>query len=235
MLEWRSPSTHSPMKTIFPIFSVSLLALLSLSSCETQRRYFDASGKEIDAPDYSPKSSSLQDRFTNTFTMKKTADGIPMAVGNKVSSFQSDIDAARSTSKDGLDRKSFDGVREFDGKGRGTDWADRRVTKEEFSDAGKEAYSREMKPDFLNDKTSPFRDKKTSFASNRSNFEGESMQTSRAREEGRGGSYSRDESSHYFEEQRENSPEVRIMSRDEYTHMTLEESRVLMGRDSDEE
>ncbi len=217
------------------LFSASLIAALMLSSCETQRRYFDASGNEIDAPDDSPKSSSLQDRYTNTFTMKKTADGIPMAGGNKVSSFQADIDSARSTSKDGLERKSFDGVREFSREGRGNDWADRRVAKEEFGDARKEAYSREMQPDFLNNRSSSYGGKVNSFASNRSGYEGEAMETSRSRDEGRDGSFSRDDSSNYFEEQRANSPEMRVMSRDEYTHMSLEESRTLMGRDSDED
>ncbi len=216
-----------------PIFTASLIAFTLLTSCETQRRYFDAAGNEVDAPDDSPKSSSLEERFTNTFTMKKSADGVPMAAANKVSSFQSDIDSARSTAKDTVDRKSYSGVHEYDTGSRASSWADRRVAKDEFSDAGKESYYREMQPDFMNDKSSPFDGRETSFVSSRSGFEGETMETSRSREEGRSGSFSRDDSSYYFEEQRNNSPEMKVMTRDEYTHMTLEESRALMGRSSE--
>ncbi len=212
-----------------------LLTMLCFASCETQRHYFDGEGNEIAPPDDSPKSSSLEERFTSTFTMKKNEEGVPVATSNKVSAFQSKLQSARTDESSSFERKDYEGVREFEGAGLRDAWGEKRVDRREFAGQDKEAYSREMQPDFLKNGSGIISRRDADYSASRSEYEGDFREMDRFSDEGKTGQYAQGDRSQYFDERQQNTPEIKVVSRDEYLRMTIEESRTMMGRDSDDE
>ncbi len=214
-------------------FFLSAFSLLILS-CETQRTYYDAAGNEIDPPSESAKNSSLEERFTNTFTMTKNEQGIPTATSKKVSAFQSRLDAARKGEANSIERKSYDGVKAFDRSMRGDEWAKKQLERKKFDSTSQAAFSREMTPDFLQEGRGLIAREQSPLSSSRSSYEGHETSMPRQNHERVRGDYSTADTSGYFAKRREESQAPRVINRDEYIRMTLEESRALMGREGDE-
>ncbi len=214
---------------LLPLTALSLLFL----SCETQRTYYDAGGNEIDPPSDKAKSSSLEERFTNTFTMKKNEQGIPMATSKKVSPFQGKLDAARKGQDNTIEKKSYDGVKAFDRSMRGDEWAKKQLDRKTFDTTKQGAYSREMTPDFLKDGKGIIAREDAMLSSSRSAYEGRETSVSRRTHEREQGDYSTTDSSGYFVKKQEQSHAPKVIHRDEYIRMTLEETRAMMGRDEE--
>ncbi len=217
--------------------SILSLASLCLLSCESQRTYYDAAGNPIDAPDDKPKSSSLEERFTSSFTMKKNKDGVPMAVSKKVSGFQEKINNAREGGNESIERKSYDGVHAFTGAESRSDWRSKTVEKKRYQSDAQSPYSREMTPDFLKDGRGLVARKDANLSSSRSRYDGfvsTSDTDTMGSQEATRSPYSTSDRSGYFVKQQDQAQAPKIIHRDDYIRMTIEESRAMLGRDEDE-
>lgn len=215
-----------------------LLLVLLLSACETVRTVYDDNGNVVDA-DAEPKgerdiSDLMEKEFNSSFSVQKTKDGVPLTVSNKVSRYQSDLDAARQTDKE-YAAGSYSGRSEF--------------STMSFAGAGKvfsaqDAYSggvgkqieKDLHPDFAKPSRGIY-GTDDAFAQREVRAAIEGYRSASARREFSAGesAYSRDTTSGYIETRRDNTPPPRIMTRDQYYRKTVEQTRTMLGRDKEEE
>lgn len=209
----------------------ALILSLCYSSCSSERVVYGADGKEVKER-AAGDSMSLEERFTGSFDVKSNKEGVPEASSAKVSPFQSQIDAARSSGdKDATDvmGKKFGGrvdiseLRDKSFAGSGTEFTGGKS----YAGANKSAYTADNVPDFMKPgkglERQEYAKGGSSSEEGRKYATGSAFQTSES-------SVNRDQTSGYFESRREKTPPPVIMSRDEYQRMTLEESRGMLGR-----
>ena len=224
-----------------PLLPPALLGcLLLFCACETVRTVYDENGNVVD-PD-APSggegdiSSRLEKQFANSFSEKKNDQGVPQAVSNKVSRYQQDLDASSRLDKEysagryagaegSYDSISFsDGKKIYGVKDAYTDAMGKRIDKDlhpAFAEASRGVYATEDSYSAAGAGARAYQEGAQSPLDGRSYATEESY-------------YSRDMKSGYIESRIENARQPRVMTRDQYYRKSIDQTRALLGRDSDE-
>lgn len=213
--------------------------LLMLCACGSVRTVYDEFGNEVKESGggggEKDLTAHMEEKWSNSFSEKKNEQGIPQAVSNRVSSFQKELDGARSADKE-FYTKSYEGAStgdvysmRFSGAGKQygakeayTGGMGARIDKElhpAFAGASKGIYSTSDR--YAKGGSRYGREGAGSADSGKSYLTGESY-------------YSRRMEDGYFESRRDSLPPPRVMSRGEYYQKSIDETRTLLGRDKDE-
>lgn len=207
------------------------LALLC-ASCSSERTVYGPDGAVV--RDRAPgDNSSLEERFTGSFKVRKNKDGVPEASSTRVSPFQSQIDAAREAGQGdaaAVAGKQFGGRQDIsDLRDRGYAGAGNQFTgSKSYAGSGKSAYTPDKVPDFL----------KPGKGLERKDYAKGAEVHDADRQHEAAAAYAKvvspttpSQTSGYIESRRDKTPPPVIMSREDYQRMSLEESRGLLGRD----
>ena len=218
----------------------SLLLSVLLCACESERTVYDEYGNVVDEAKQSTGgerdfSEYMEEKFDSSFTEKKNAQGVPQTVSNRVSPYQSDLDASKRLDKSYM-TKEFSGTSKssmqdmkFSGSGQAFD------AKKAYPGAMGAQIDKDLHPDFAGadkgvygaDDLSPDAGKRSAMQGEQSTMGGE-FPTSPS-------FYSRDTKSGYVESRMSNTPPPPVYSRDEYSRKTIRETRTMLGRDDEEE
>lgn len=217
--------------------SIALATLLCSTGCTPVRTVYDAQGAEVKEDDGGGETdlmSVYEKRFNNSFSVKKTEDGVPQTVSNRVSSFQSDLEKARKTTSR-FSTNSFDTGTGLDLKSKGFDGANKEfATGKAGIDRknGNTMFSRDMKPDFMNESHGISHSNRfLSVRDNRARVEGRSTAT-HSYHLSESAPYSTSESSNYFESRRYKAEQPVIIDHREYYKKHKQGIRELLGREN---
>lgn len=217
---------------------LSALGMLCLlSACASVRTVYDEQGNvvkeheggERDFADY------MEEKFTSSFTEKKNEQGIPQAVSDKVSSFQSKLDQAERIDKTYL-TGDYAGVGESSWGGKSYADADKTFAKDGRYQAEGKRLDRHLHPAFATGSRGIYGEddiyadarEQASVSGKKSTMGGEFYTKESPY-------YSREEESGYIETRRNNTPPPRVYSKAEYAGKTIDEVRTMLGRDDDPE
>lgn len=213
-----------------------MLMFLTLCACKTVRTVYDEAGNVVEPDSGSggekDLTAHLEKQFNTSFSTKKTEDGVPLSVSDKVSRYQRDIDEARRMEKD-YHTEAYSGAK------------DEAYTMS-FSEAGKtfstsEAYTGGLGKRFERDLHPAFATPTRGVYGSDDMFGQGDLRSAAERlihpEVGRvyrteESSFSRDSLSGYVETRREKTPQPRVFSRDQYQRKTIDDTRAMLGRDS---
>ncbi len=221
------------------LLTVALASLSLLGACTTQRTVYDEYGKEVQG---GPHEGSVRDfdeymeeKFNSSFSEKKNGQGVPQAVSNKVSSFQSRLDESKRIDKEYV-TSSFSGTGESALSGKQYAGSGRFFgTKKEY--AGAEGrLTRELNPAFATHSKGIYgtdaiytgANEQSALSGAKSDMDGEFYTKENS-------IYSRDTKSGYVETRREKTLPTPVYSSHEYMGRTIEETRTLLGRDKPSE
>ncbi|MBQ3526649.1 MAG: hypothetical protein IJA63_10275 [Akkermansia sp.] len=222
---------------MFRLVLLSAVTLLALASCKSVRTVYDENGKVVTETD-GARQRSLNDYFTDEFdsrfSEKKNKDGVPEAASAKVSRYQKDIDAARRNDKTyTTDTYNPGGASSYAGKAYAAGRSD--VKDKRYSGThGSSAFSRDMRPDFMNEGRGisrtdnpyqgPHFDSRYGGEGATNNARDSRYTTSRS-------SVSTSDSNNYVEGRRNKYGKPRIIGKDDYYRRTIEDTRTMLGRD----
>ena len=217
---------------------VALLSciLLGLCACESVRTVYDEFGNEVKEKESGggekDLSAHLEEKWNNSFSVKKNDQGIPQAVSNRVSSFQKDLDEAGGTSKQFF-TKNYDGAERSDVYSMNFAGADKKYgVKEAYTGGMGERIDKELHPAFASSGKGIY-STADSYARADSRYarEGVSSPSADSRYATQESFYNGQEEHGYFESRRESMPAPRVISRGEYYQKSIEETRMMLGRD----
>ena len=231
-VEWRQPAGTAVR------IALMTSVLMALCACESVRTVYDEFGNVV--KDSEPSSGEkdltahMEEKWNNSFSEKKNAQGIPQAVSNRVSSFQKELDGARSADKE-FYTKSYDGASTKDVYSVSFAGADKKYgVKEAYGGGLGERIDKELHPAFASSSRGIY---STADAYARSNTrygrEGASSPVNGSSYLTNESYYNREMESGYFESRRNSMPAPRVMSRGEYYQKSIEETRMMLGRDND--
>lgn len=217
-----------------------MLLLLMLCACESVRTVYDEFGNVVKEPEggsgggEKDLAAHMEEKWNNSFSEKKNAQGIPQAVSNRVSSFQKELDSASGTDKEFM-TKRYDGASTNDVYSMNFAGADKRYgVKEAYTGGMGERIERELHPAFAGASKGIYSTGDSySGSSSRYGREGENSAANGNRYLTNESYYNREMESGYFESRRESMPEPRVMSRGEYYQKSIEETRTMLGRDKE--
>lgn len=222
-----------------------LLSVLLLPACETVRTVYDENGNEVLEADRSGGGeqdlmSAFEKRIDASFSEKKGPDGVPVAQSSRVSSFQKELDRARTADKEfrtgrfdagrrsNLREQVYDGFSgQFEGASRTFDRT-----------AGAKEYDRNLRPDFMDASSHGISHAENRFSvdsSRRSSLEGQATgEDVRARIFATPGSpYATTEVNTYVDSRRDKTPQPTIMDHRDYYRKGRYKTRALLGRDEE--
>lgn len=214
-----------------------LLLLLLLAACDSVRTVYDEFGNvvtEQERPAGGEKdiTAHMQEKWSASFSEQKNAQGVPVAVSNRVSPFQKKLDVATGTDKQFF-TKSYAGADTGDVYATSYAGADKKYT------AG-EAYTgsridKELHPAFAGEGRGLYSTADSfAAASSRYGLESQPSPGSSKRYATSESYYSREMESGYIESRRGNTPPPRVMTRGEYYQKSVQDTRAMLGRDSAE-
>lgn len=211
-------------------------ALLCCTGCGSVRTVYDSQGNVVtDAPGGEKDlMTSYEKKFNSSFTVKKTADGVPQTVSNKTSPFQRDIDNARKNKEQYSTKGFYAGSnsmfngKSFNGAGKGFNFSRSDIQRSRNS-----MFSSHSQPDFMNEShgishSNAF----IANAASRSHMEGKGVNTNRYYMSG-GSPYSASDISNYIERNRNKTPQPDIIDHQESYQQYREGIRGLLGRDNE--
>lgn len=220
-------------------FALLASLLFGLCACESQRTVYDEFGNEVKEPSgggggEKDLTTHMEEKWNASFGEQKTASGVPQSVSNRVSSFQSKLDDAGRANKeyltksyDGADRDSFYTM-QFSG-------ADKKYgLKEAYSGGMGERIEKELHPAFATESKGIYATSDSYAGNSRYGREGTRSADSGKSYYTRESYYTRDTESGYIESRRDYTPPPRVMTRDEYYGKTVQDTRMMLGRDKDE-
>lgn len=222
------------MRCVLPV-----VLFLSLCACESVRTVYDSNGKVVEEKQAGGETdlySHFEKQFNESFSEKKGDSGVPQSVSGRVSPFQKDIDAARSSGRDKeFLTKSFSGSKSYDAISN--KFSDARKS---FSGSNKEFGHREssmvstnMRPDFMNESHG---------ISHSSRYDGDrlrSVSEGRASAEGdmryatNSSRYNNAGADGFLEERRNKTPEPEIIHYRDYQEKTISETKDFIHRNKD--
>ncbi len=221
--------------------SVYLLLLLAsvlvLPACESVRTVYDEDGKvvtEDDTPGANETDlvSAFEKRFDTAFSEKRNAQGVPEASSQRVSSFQKELDRARSTEEDGYSTKLFGGLKRDDSRDRSYSGVKDFGGNKQFADGElRSRFSTDNRPDFMNENRGlAHKDYEGGKAvrymgeGSRSDDAGRVYDTPESR-------YQTDQQSGYFESRRNDTPAPPIYDHRDVHTREIMNIRNILGRD----
>lgn len=211
------------------------MCLMMLCACEHERTVFDEFGNEVKPEDQmggeKDLSSHMEAKFNAAFSEKKNAQGIPVAVSNRVSSFQKDLDGSSRASKEfstkrynGADSKDVYSMR-FAGAGKQYD------VKEAYSGGQGDRIDKELHPAFASESKGIYgTDDAYSGSGARYGREGVGNVNNGKKYDTEESYYSHEMESGYIESRRNNTPPPRVITRDEYYRKSIQDTRAILGR-----
>lgn len=216
----------------------ALAALCALSACHSVRTVYDANGKVVEEHDGATESdlnARLEGEFNAAFSEEKK-NGVPTATSHRVSRFQKALDEAQRQDKVFSTGAYKDGktlsLREesFSGQEKRFAGETRRRNKE-----SREAYSRELRPDFMNEShgiSSSQRYAADSAA--RRGASTDETQDFAAIYATHAAAEQRDTPAAYIEGRRNKTPQPTIIDSRDYYRQSIHSTRSLLGRDRSE-
>ncbi len=208
-------------------------SVLLLSSCESQRTYYDEAGNEIAPEGVDAKTQSLEERFTSSFTMKKTEQGVPMATSDKVSSFQGKIDEARGSKDNVFETSEYKDISVFSDADRHSRWDGEHVARKKYAGSHESDISRDLRPDFLDKGRGVEIKEYDTTRGHRSDLENAQSSVELREIEQRRSNMSVADRNAYFEQRAQDYKQPKVINRNEYIRMTMEETRAMLGRDEE--
>ena len=222
------------MRRVLPV-----LFLLFLCACESVRTVYDANGNVVEEKTPGRESdlySHFEKQFGESFSEKKGDSGVPQSISSRVSSFQKDIDEARSSGSDKeFATKSFSGSKSYDaisnkfaGAGKSFSGSNREFGRKESAMA-----STDMRPDFMNESHGISHSSRFNDDSKRSGSEGRASSQGDLRYATTSSRYNNAGPDGYLESRRENAPEPEIIHYRDYQEKTINETKGFIHRNRD--
>ncbi len=215
--------------------AVGVLCLLS--ACATVRTVYDEQGNVVKEHDGGERDFAdyMEEKFNSSFSEKKTEQGIPQAVSNKVSSFQSKLDNSERIDK-AFVTGDYAGVGESSLGGRSYSGADKSYSMSGRYSSEEKRLDRQLHPAFATGSRGIYGEddvyadarEQAAVSGKKSGMEGEFYTKETPY-------YSRSEESGYIETRRDNTPPPRVYSKDEYMGKTIDDVRTMLGRDDEPE
>lgn len=220
---------------------LALSALFFSASCTPVRTVYDSQGNEIREDDEPGGEkdliSTFEKRFDAAFSEQQSEDGVPRTVSSKVSSFQQELDNARRTDTPFATGR-FDTGKNLDLRNSGFADSGKRFStnKDGIEKTANSMYSRDLRPDFMNENHGISRNTQYSGASadHRSSLEGMNL-SDRSKTHYLNDSipYSTEQGNHYVEERRNKTEQPTIIDYQEYYRQHRNSVRQLLGRDNE--
>lgn len=208
-----------------------------LCACESVRTVYDEFGNEVKESQGGEKdlSTHMEEKFNSSFSEKKNAQGVPVSVSNRVSSFQKELDGSSRVDKK-FYTKQYDGASTNDTYSMTFAGAGKKYgVKEAYTGNMGERIDKELHPAFAtSNKGIHGSGDAYAGAGSRYGQEGKSSSSAGKNYNTNDSYYSHDMESGYIESRRNNTPPPRVMSRDEYYRKSIQDTRTMLGRDSDE-
>ncbi|MGN0837033.1 MAG: hypothetical protein ACI4OS_06285 [Akkermansia sp.] len=216
----------------------ALAALCALSACHSVRTVYDANGKVVEEHDGATESdlnARLEGEFNAAFSEEKK-NGVPTATSRRVSRFQKALDEAQREDKV-FATGSFKDGKQLSLRDESFTGRDKRFVSEgqRRDKESREAYSRELRPDFMNESHGISSSQRygADSAARRGAATDETQDfatvyaTHAAAEQ-------RDTPAAYIEERRHKTPQPTIIDSRDYYRQSIRSTRSLLGRDRTE-
>lgn len=222
------------MRCVLPV-----VLFLSLCACESVRTVYDSNGKVVEEKQAGGETdlySHFEKQFNESFSEKKGDSGVPQSVSGRVSPFQKDIDAARSSGRDKeFLTKSFSGSKSYDAISN--KFSDARKSfsgsNKEFGHKESSMASTDMRPDFMNESHGISHSSRYNGDNRRSAAEGAASSSSDLRYATTSSRYNNAGPDGYIEERRQNTPEPDIIHYRDYQERTIKETKDFIRRNRD--
>ncbi len=208
----------------------------SLASCESVRTVYDEGGNVVPQDEgegarETDLFSAYEKRFDEAFSEKRNAQGVPEAKSGRVSAFQKELDAARSTDNP-YATKAFGGARENDSRSRVYSGSKVYSADKEYRDSGsRSVFSRDMRPDFMNESHGLAHKDYTGSTDSRSRAEGVASDDAGRVYSTHASNYRREQESGYFESLRNATPAPPIYDHKDAQTREIMNIRNILGRD----
>ena len=218
---------------------LALSAVLACASCTPVRTIYDDQGNIVKDEPGGEKDlvSTFEKRFNDSFSERKTQDGVPQTSSSKVSSFQRQLDDARKIDKP-FATGSFDTGKQLDLRSDGFAGAGKRFSsgKDGIERTSNSMYSTDLRPDFMNEShgISHSRRYRGADETSRSAMEGIARDDrSKSHYLNESSPYSTSQGNNYVEGRRDKSGQPTIMNYQEYYRQHRNSVRQLLGRDNE--
>ncbi len=216
---------------------ICLLLSASLLSCESVRTVYDEGGNVVhDKGDDAPKESDLfteyEKRFDESFSEQRNEHGVPQAQSRRVSSFQAKLDAARDADTP-YATKAFGGVKQSDLRSKSFEGRKIFDARKDYEDGerARSLFSRDARPDFMNESHGIAHSNYEGGHSERSAAEGQYTDAFSGTYATHASSYRREQESGYFESHRNDTPAPPIYDHREKQTREIMNIRNILGRD----
>lgn len=219
------------MKRFLPLFA--LLSLLP--SCTSVRTVYDEYGNPVEESQPGQEKDIYQvmdSRFNASFSERRNKDGVPETASSRVSSYQRDIDAARAggqttyhtNSYNGFNRTSDIRSQSYAGTGRAP------IDRNQAYQTGSSAYSRDLRPDFLNE-SHGLAHSDYSGPMGRSSMEGRASDAQGRSYATHASQYRAHTPSGYAQSRQSKTPQPAIIDHRDQNNPNVDRTRHLLGRD----
>ena len=214
---------------------IVVLSLVLLCACKSVRTVYDESGNVIHEREPGIEkdfSAHLEEQFDKSVTAKKNDQGIMQSYSDKVSRYQRDLDGSKRLDQSFI-TKEYAGARDsvlgnvsFGGKDKKYN-----VTEAYPCNMGS-AIEKDLHPDFAKANRGVYATEDSFIgAGTKSVDQGvESIDNGKSYST-HASVYTRDTSSGYVESRRDRTPKPRIITRDDYYRKTIEQTRMMLGRE----
>lgn len=217
-------------------WSILLLAGLCMVACKSERTVYDeygqvvaqkpAHGRERDFADY------MEEKFNSSFSEKKNDQGVPQAVSNRVSSFQSKLNDSKRIDKEYV-TSSYAGAGDSALSGKSYAESDKSYGANRRYVGSDKRLDRDLNPAFATDSKGIYgRDDIYAGAAEQAAISGKKSTMEGSYYTKESPYFSRSSESGYIETRKDRTPPPPVYSSDEYMGRTIEETRTLIGRDS---
>lgn len=222
------------MKRLNSIFLFLFLGF-ALAACQSERTVYDQYGNVVKESEPGVEKdiySVMEERFDAAFSEKKNKDGVPESASARVSRYQKDIDNARTDGKRFV-TKSFGGLMESSLKDKSFAESGKGFGGNKSLDISKSsAYSRDLRPDFLNDSHGiAHKDYEGEHANRRSGWESQSFDASGQSFSTNPSQYKPHTPSGYVQSREAIRQQPIIYDHRNQSKKNIEDTRRLMGRD----
>ncbi len=219
-----------------PAHIAALFACLLLPACETVRTVYDEGGNVVKQDESEGARevdlfSAYEKRFDEAFSEKRNAQGVPEAKSGRVSAFQKELDAARSTNNP-YATKAFGGLKDDDSRSRSFNGSKVYSGGKVYEGGStRSLFSRDMRPDFMNENRGIAHTDYPGGTTARSRVEGVASDDAGRTYSTHASNYRREQESGYFEGLRDATPAPPIYDHRDTQTREIMNIRSILGRD----